>query len=181
MRTRRLLGFLLASLWLWPASPHAQSGNLQEAIGQGQAHYDVRRYEEAIPHWRRALELAEQELGADHLTTAALLTNLAVLYEAQARYATAEPLYQRALDINQEALGSSHPVVATSLVNLARLYDAQGRHIEAEPLYRWALVIRENIFGPGHPDYPENLDVIIALYEYQDHIEDRILRVGAGR
>ncbi len=172
MPTRRALALLLTTLWLWPTSLSAQSEDLMEANRQGQALYEAGLYEEAIPAWRKALELAEREFGPDHLTTAILLAKLAVLYEFQGRYETAEPLYRRALDINLEALVSTHPQVATSLINLARLYDALGRHKEAEPLYRRGLAIREKVVGPDHPDFAKNLKIVVELYEAQDRYDE---------
>jgi tetratricopeptide (TPR) repeat protein len=114
-------------LWLWPASLHAQSEALMNAFNQGQALYEARRYEQAIPNWRKALELGEQEFGPDHPTTAVLIDNLAGLYHDQGRYAKAEPLFKRALAIREKALGPDHPDVAVSLNNLALLYKIQGR------------------------------------------------------
>ncbi len=127
------LGFalVLVTLWLWPASLHAQSEAIWEAYRRGQTLYEAGRYEQAIPPWRKALELGEQEFGPDHPTTANMLNNLAALYKSQGRYAEAEPLYMRALGIVEKALGPDHPHVAVSLNNLAVLYKTQGRYAEA--------------------------------------------------
>ena len=60
MFIRRALVLVLAILWLWPASLHAQSEALTEADRQGQARYQAGRYAEAIPHFEKALALAER-------------------------------------------------------------------------------------------------------------------------
>ncbi|MEE8533666.1 MAG: tetratricopeptide repeat protein [Alphaproteobacteria bacterium] len=119
MFIRRALALVLTILWLWPASLHAQSEALDEAYNQGQTLYEAGRYEEAIPFWRKALELGEREFGPDQEITAIFLNNLGLLYKSQGRYAKAEPLYQRALAIWKKALGPEHPDVATGLSNLA--------------------------------------------------------------
>ncbi len=64
MSIRRRFALVLAILWLWPASLHAQSEALMEAYRQGQTLYEAGRYEQAIPLWRKALELALAELPA---------------------------------------------------------------------------------------------------------------------
>ena len=133
MSTRCAFALVLAILWLWPASLHAQSEALMEAYRQGKALKEAGRYEQAIPFYREALELGEREFGPDHPTTALLLNNLASLYESQGRYAEAEPLYERALAILEMALGPEHPNVADSLNNLAALYTAQDRSSERNP------------------------------------------------
>ncbi len=71
MFSRLALPLVLAILWLWPASLHAQSEAFMEAYRQGQALYEAGRYEQAIPFFREALELGEREFGSDHPTTAA--------------------------------------------------------------------------------------------------------------
>ena len=90
---RRTLSLVLAMLWLWPADLRAQSEALMEAFRQGGDLYEVGRYEQAVPLWRKALELGEREFGPDPPTTATLLYNLALLYDDQGRYEAAEPLH----------------------------------------------------------------------------------------
>ena len=86
MFIRQALALVLAILWLWPASLHAQTEAFMEAYRHGQTLYDAGQYERAIPHWRKALELGKQVFGPDHPTTATLLNNLAELYREQGRY-----------------------------------------------------------------------------------------------
>ena len=142
MFTRRALSFILAILWLWPTSLHAQSKALMEVYRQGQTLYGAGRYEEAVPLFRRALELGEGEFGPDHPTTAVFINNLAVLYKTQGRYEAAEPLYKRALAIWEKALGPEHPDLATSLENYAALLRETGRNADASAMEARAKAIR---------------------------------------
>jgi tetratricopeptide (TPR) repeat protein len=171
MFIRRIRSIILAILWLWPASLHAQSEALMEAYNQGQALYAAGQYEEAIPLFRRALELGEREFGPDHPTTAVLINNLAFLYKHQGRYAEAEPLLKRVLAIDEKALGPDHPDVAGSLNNLAFLYHNQGRYEAAEPLYKRALAIDEEALGPDHPNVALSLNNLAELYRVQGRYE----------
>ncbi len=66
MFIRRALTLVVAILWLWPASVHAQSEALMAAYRQGQALYEAGQYKRAIPFWRKALELGEREFGPEH-------------------------------------------------------------------------------------------------------------------
>ena len=81
MFTRRTLALVFAILWPWSSSLHAQSEALMEAYRQGETLYHAGQYEQAIPLFRKALELGEQEFGPEHPTTAALLNSLALPYE----------------------------------------------------------------------------------------------------
>ena len=57
------------------------------------------RYREALPLYRRSLQIYEQQLGANHPNVATSLNNLARLYKDQGRYGEAEPIFQRSLQI----------------------------------------------------------------------------------
>ncbi len=94
MFIRRALSLVLAVLWLWPTGLFAQSEASMEAYLQGRNLYQAGRYEEAVPHWQKALELSEREFGPDHPNVAIDLNNLAALYYVQGRYAEAEPLHK---------------------------------------------------------------------------------------
>ncbi len=142
MFIRRALAIVLATLWLWSGGVYAQSEALMEAFQQGQTLYEAGRYKQAIPFYREALELGEQEFGPDHPTTATLLNNLAGLYHATGRYAEAEPLHKRALAIREKVLGPDHPDVATSLENYAALLRKPSRDDEAVKLKARAEAIR---------------------------------------
>jgi tetratricopeptide (TPR) repeat protein len=122
------------------------------------------RYDRAVKVARKALEVAEANVGPDHPAVATSLNNLAGLYKAQGQYAQAEPLYQRSLAIREKALGPDHPDVAGSLNNLAGLYRAQGQYAQAEPLYKRSLAIKEKALGPDHPDVATSLENMAALY-----------------
>jgi tetratricopeptide (TPR) repeat protein len=73
-------------------------------------------------------------LGAQHPLTAASLSNLASLLQAQRDFANARPLYECALAIRAQALGPHHPDTATSLNNLASLLYELGDLESARPL-----------------------------------------------
>ena len=98
--------------------------------------------------YRRALEIREKTLGADHPNVALCLNNLAALYYAHGRYAEAEALLRRVLTIFEKELGSAHPAVVPSLNNLASVYRANGRPADAEPFYKRALEIRKKNWVP---------------------------------
>ncbi len=85
------------------------------------------RLADAETHFKRAMELVEENLGPEHPTLALRGNNLAVLYSDQGRYTEAEVLYERAMEIEEKAFGANHVSVAVGLVNLASLHQKQGR------------------------------------------------------
>ncbi len=119
----------------------AQGSEWERLNAEATSFYKQGRYDQAVVAEKKALQVAEQNLGPDHNDVATSLNNLAWLYMAQGQYAQAEPLYTRSLAIMEKALGPDHPSVATVLCNLATLYRKTGREIEAKALEDRAWVI----------------------------------------
>jgi serine/threonine-protein kinase len=104
------------------------------------------RYDDALAHDRRALELKLRS-GAGRGEIARSLNNQAVLLQDMGRLEESETLFQRAVaDLSRE-VGAEHPLVATFLSNEAETLDRMGRHEEARAGYRHALAIEERGFG----------------------------------
>ncbi len=145
MHVRRTI-LCIAAAFLWAThDPHMASGRsseLMEAHNSYNTLYQQGRYSEAEPYAKEALRLGTEEFGPNDPNTAALLDNLALLYQAQSRYAEAEPLYQRSLAIREKALGPAHPDVAGSLENYAALLRQTARADEAERMEVRAKAIR---------------------------------------
>jgi tetratricopeptide (TPR) repeat protein len=120
-------------------------------------------YDAAEPLYRRALQIREKHLGAEHPEVAASLNNLAALLHDQGKYAAAEPLIRRALQIAEKQHSTDYSHVATGLNNLASLLQAQGKYAAAEPLFRRALQINEKQLGADHPEVARDLNNLAAL------------------
>ena len=83
--------------------------------------------EEAVPLFKRALEIREKVLGPGHADVGSSLNNLATGYYRLGRYNEAEPLYERSLAIWEKILGSTHSRTVTVRKNLALLRQAKRR------------------------------------------------------
>ena len=66
--------------------------------------YHQLRYSEASNVAEKALKVAEETFGTNHINVALSLDNLAVLYQDLGKYAEAEPLFKRAMEIEKKAL-----------------------------------------------------------------------------
>jgi len=105
------------------------------------------RYDEALVHDRRALEL-KQRSGASRGDIARSLNNQAVILQDMGRTQEAEALFRRAVtDLGQE-LGAEHPLVATFMSNQAESLDRLGRREEARAAFHRAVNIEERGYGP---------------------------------
>ena len=129
-RTMKRIALALLLLWSFVGAPPpalAQSPELKAAYRQSKALNAQGKYAEAIPVWRRVLDLEEQEFGPVHSRVATALVYLGAAYHRQGRYSEAESVYKRALVIWEKTFGPDSRFVATILNSLNVLYRLQGR------------------------------------------------------
>ena len=158
--------FLLAAAFMWatndPSMTAGESSELIESYDRYNTLYQQGRYSEAEPYAKEALKLATEEFGPNDPNTAALLDNLALLYQTRGHYDEAEPLYQRSLAIWEKALGPEHPDLAGSLENYAALLRQTARADEAEKMEARVKAIRAAFQALAASDIVE---IIISYHE----------------
>ena len=71
--------------------------------------YVTKRYDEAEPMYREALETSQQVLGDKHLETLITMNNFAMLLDATDRNEEASTLSQQAVKEAKQVLGTDHP------------------------------------------------------------------------
>lgn len=118
-------------------------------LKQGAAKLEAGNDGEAVECLRKALEIGDRTVGADHPDLIILLNDLTRIYLRQSAYAAAEPLLLRLLEMKRSK-GEDHPEVATVLASLATVRQGLGRHESAEQLWRRVLDIRERTLAPNH-------------------------------
>ena len=155
---------LLLGLWLAMAAGIAMADDLADAQDRGLELFRAGRYSEALPHFEKALDLAEARYGAEDPSVAYDLNNLAETQRLLERYDRAEQLYLRAIMIDEKGGGTPGQGLATSLNNLALVYKAEGRTADAERLYLRSLSMFERALGPNHPDVAKSLNNLASLY-----------------
>jgi CHAT domain-containing protein/tetratricopeptide (TPR) repeat protein len=141
------------------------------------------QYAKGLQRALKTLELAKNQLGAEHPSTLNTMNNLAFLYKEQGRFKEAEPLFKQCLVVAEKIYGLDHPEVAGILNNLALLYRDEGRYAEAEPMMMRALKIRERTRGPWHLEVAMSLNSLAQLYgdlkryEKQEEFLKRSLKI----
>ena len=124
-----------------------------------------KKYDEAIPLARRAVEIREKRLGRDHPLVGDALENLAYLYQVKGKYSQAESLYKRRLSIAEQAYGHDSLRLTATLGQLGWLSYALGDNTQAAELFGRALLITEKALGPAHSDTANALLNLGQFYE----------------
>jgi len=103
------------------------------------------KYADAISIAERAVTLARERHGEEHVEFAEAIARLGKLYFDQGRFSEAELLLKRSLAVREKALGPEHFDVGTLLFDLSRLYALQGRNEDAMRLMkRGADIVTKN-------------------------------------
>ena len=91
-------------------------------------------FDQAVIYRKQALELARQELGAEHPRFATFPFLLASLLAHLRRFDEAETHYREAQACEKATIGEIHPEYAVTIEALADVLEAKGDYAEAEEL-----------------------------------------------
>lgn len=112
---------------------------------------NLRRFDEAMPHARRAVELHTELDGPAHVRTLAARGDVARLEHRSGQHAQARASYVKLLDDMARELGPDHENRLMALENFGSLLSEMDEHDEAEAALRGAIALREHRLGPDHP------------------------------
>ncbi|KAH7146098.1 hypothetical protein EDB81DRAFT_856613 [Dactylonectria macrodidyma] len=121
---------------------------------------------------KEAVEIREQELGADHPSTLTSMGNLASTYRNQGRWEEAEKLDVQVMETRKTKLGPDHPDTLTSMANLASTFRNQGRWEEAEKLFVQVMDTFETKLGADHPSTLSGMANLASTFRNQGRWEE---------
>ena len=107
------------------------------------------RCEEALPHVKRALSLADRAWDEEDPRRALALHTLGTSQRCLGDLAAALKSHHAALALRERTFGKEHPEVAESLNSIANVLFTEQDFAAALPYHQRALAIRERAFGPS--------------------------------
>ncbi len=141
----------------------------------GQSYVALGRYDEAVAHLERSLELAERELGRENRAVAHTTHELAEAVYRSGDYPRARELEERALGVRERLLGEEHNEVADSHNTLGAICWRTGDYDGAEEHLRKAMDIRRALWGDEHPavaaSWSNLMAINMSLHRYDDAFE----------
>jgi tetratricopeptide (TPR) repeat protein/predicted Ser/Thr protein kinase len=139
-------------------------------LGESRLAWIDGRYDDAVALGRRALEIRERILPANHPDIASSLNALGVAAMEGGDLASALGYHRRALSIRQAAFGPTHPLVASSQGNLAIVLWEKGDLEGAIDAYRGSLAIQIDAYGPEDRVVAWSLEnFALALSDHGDY------------
>lgn len=124
---------------------------------------DAGRLQEAAQIGNQLSESARGLAASDPQNAAALLHNIAGVYDDVGRYADAEALLLQALPLYERVLGPEHLEVAMTLNTLGVVNLHQSKLDEAEKLLKRALAIQESRAGEQSADVAYTVNNLALL------------------
>src|SRR5262249_9778246 len=129
----------------FPEQPEVEA-SVRLAIGR--AYSGLGLYAKAEPHLRRALELRQRVLGADHPDTLLAMKQLGWAHLLQGHLGGGGALFRRGGEGASRALGEEHRPPLCLRQDLAYVWALVGRWPEAEAAYRRCLEADRRVLGP---------------------------------
>lgn len=131
--------------------------------------YDEKKFDEALPLAKRALQIREKLLPISDPRVSASLNYLGNIYLVKGDYRAAEQTFERLLQSFEERFGPTAVNLAATLDRLAMLYNRDGKVDKAEKTYQRALALREKEYGP---DSVKIAGALFALGQFYRRHED---------
>jgi CHAT domain-containing protein/serine/threonine protein kinase len=125
------------------------------------------QYPEGALLAKKALDVMQRDLGADHLVSAQVAVHYANLLRQSAKLVEAETVLREVLVKIDKAVGEDHPTAASVRTCLALVFDDQAKSDRVRPLLDKALEISRRLRGDDHSDVAVVLNNLGGHYERQ--------------
>jgi tetratricopeptide (TPR) repeat protein len=118
---------------------------------------ELKNTDEALNHYRKALELQETHFGRQHADTADTISNIAATYDRMGNREEALKYFREALEIRRQLFGEKHAETAASINNIGSSFYEAGKYADAIHYLEKAVEIRMEVLGPEHTDTNDSL------------------------
>ncbi len=154
-------------------------------MDSGYSSYYLGSYDEALEHFKKALELNRKLHGDMHPTVAENYSAIGLALMAKGDYDAAIEFFEKALETFKGHHGENHPYTATLYNYLGKAYLKKGEYDRAIDFYNKALEIALKIDREDSPEIPviySNIGLIYAHKNENDRAAEYLHKaLEAGR
>lgn len=147
----------------------SDTGNASLPYRLGLLYLDQKKFAEAEPLLKRAVDFYEREPTISKSETASVLYDLGTLEHDRQDYARAETYHRKALELRREIFGEQHALVGLSLAQVADMARHQQQYERAAAMFKQSIDTLEKTAGPEHPQLGIALN---ELGEYHRALND---------
>ena len=105
-------------------------------------------YALALEYFKNTMEISESQLGPEHIITALVFNDIAVMCECLYDYEKALYYYSKAIEIKESKLDNGHLSIAITYSNMASAYRKKGEYDKAMECCITALSLVESSANP---------------------------------
>jgi serine/threonine-protein kinase len=138
----------------------------------GSAYMALSRYDEGAAQLRKALELRQAELGANHRDTLKTEGKVAWGLFKQGELDEADNMLKANWEKKRRSLGEEDEDTLSSGLNYASIAMFLGRHDEGEVIIRKTLEIRSRTLGPEHAETIDTLYNLASCIRKQGRLDE---------
>lgn len=167
------LVFLASVLLIFPQAPQ-DSPELKEASALTESAlkaFSEQKYDEALSHAKKALEIRERVLPPGDSRVMASLTYVGDIYLVKRNYGDAKKVLERLLQILTDRTSVEDVSLAPTIERLALVYYRQGDERKSEEMYQRALALREKAFGAESARVAHSLFSLGEFYRAEKDFE----------
>ncbi len=138
----------------------------------GVTYHRLREFQTAMRHLKRAVDLRQAHLGADHPDTYDSIAKLAHAYQWATRFPEAIALRRELLERVKAQFGPDHPDTLRRMVKLAETLHFAGQLDESALLLEQVLEKQRARWGPIHPDTYGTMSRLAWTYGHNDQFDE---------
>jgi len=139
------------------------------------------RYEEALVHFGKAVEIDTKIKGSGHVDIARSHANIGIVRRAQGDFEKALLHLGQAQEVFEAALGAENTLSADTWINMANVYSQQGDYEKALFHYGKAQEVYLAVFGDRHPQVASTHVNMGVVYSRLDRFEEAIFHYGKAQ
>jgi tetratricopeptide (TPR) repeat protein len=149
---------------------------VEAAIGMaiGNGYMRLSDFPHALPHFKRALDLREAQLGLDHPDTRDSMKKLASAYQWLGRHSESIALRQQLLETTRVVLGPDHPETRGCVLALAQGYKFDGQLETSARLCEQLLEQQRTHEGPTQPATLGAMHSLAITYGLMGRLEESL-------
>jgi len=125
-------------------------------------------YNEALPYYKEALDIAYANYASEDPGLAQTLTLYAELLRKQGLVDESLELHQKALTIRLSSSSQDKVAISESQTFIGCCYSATKNYEKASVMHEQALQLREKCLNPAHPLLSESLNYVGETLQYTD-------------
>ena len=140
-------------------------------------HKNRQEFSQALVYQNKLVSHYENVRGKNHISTADMYNNKALLYQALGDYTEALNYNQKSLDIKLKYYPNNHDAISTNYDNMGIVYYNMGQYAQAIKYFKKSLHIREEHCLENDTSLADSYNNLAIAFEHISNHKDALLHL----